>query len=303
MIGNATITVTDQYGNTLVVNEATGNYVDTIVQPYDKNGNLINDVFNFQFTDLNGNTASANLTFIESNSSQSLGPIVLDLTGAGINLISAQNSPVSIDVGNNQLDQIGWIASNEGILMYDPSGSGKLTSTSQISFVSDVPGAQTDLQGLLAFDTNHNGVLDAGDTNFSKFGVLLSNGQFESLTALGITSISLTSNNQVEIMNGNVINGLTTYQTVNGQSHVAADVNLAIKSNNGPVLNLNDILPAPIHFDFSSLDANTSFHSINSSESVVRESHHPETYINVYHRDLEHISCQLDHITAHHLHG
>ena len=57
-----TITVTDSIGNTLVIDRATGDYVYTLNTPFHNTNNQpALDVFQYQFTDLNGNTAHANL--------------------------------------------------------------------------------------------------------------------------------------------------------------------------------------------------------------------------------------------------
>jgi hypothetical protein len=129
--------------------------------------------------------------------------------------------------------------------MLDEAGTGELNNVKQISFASYLPGAQTDLQGLVHFDTNHDGKLDIGDKQFDQFGVLEVNGKFETLSQLNITSISLTSDNHKEMMNGNTIFGFTTYQTADGKSYQAADVGFMVgPASKGDALHTNDILPA-----------------------------------------------------------
>jgi len=62
-------------------------------------------------------------------------------------------------------------------------------------------GAQTDLEGLTAFDTNNDGLLDANDADFGKFRVWQDldqdgesdEGELKTLEEAGITSFELTS--------------------------------------------------------------------------------------------------------------
>ncbi len=183
-------------------------------------GNTPDDVFS-------STTGSHNYTLPATGT---VTPVILDLIGNGIHLTSSSQSNETLGEisGTNSTLPVGWITPGEGVLMLNSNGNGTLTNINQISFASYLPGAQTDLQGLAAFDTNHDGILSSADANFALFGVLLANGDFETLTQLGITSISLTSNHQSQTLNGNTIFGLTTYQTVNGQTHLAADAALSI---------------------------------------------------------------------------
>lgn len=193
---------------------------------------------------------------ITSNTPNDIKPVVLDLTGNGIHLISPENSPVTLGdlSGSDNQQRVGWIMDGQGVLMLDTYGNGKVMDLNQISFVSYTPGAKTDLQGLIAFDTNHDGLLDVGDKNFNQFGVLLTNGKFESLSQLGIVSISLISDNHQEMMNGNTVYGYSSYKTVNGASFKVADTGFAISSSaKGPYLHFNDVISEKHSLDFSKL--------------------------------------------------
>ena len=68
-----------------------------------------------------------------------------------------------------------------------------------MSFVEDAPDAQSDLDGLRAFDTNGDGLLSAGDEMFSDFKVWrdengdgrVSGGEILALPEIGLVSIAL----------------------------------------------------------------------------------------------------------------
>jgi hypothetical protein len=233
--------------------------------PDGNNTVLEHEIFNYNILDGGGNASSAvlDLTMLAF-----LPPLVLDLNNDGnIELISAANSGISFDVNHDGTkEHIGWVSSNDGILVYDPTDSGQVTDINQIAFNSYVPGAKTDLEGLKYFDSNHDGQLDAADQAYSHFGVwqdsnsngVVDQGEYQILDQAGIKSLSLTSDHNKESVSGNVITGHTSYQTSDGQSHLAADVSLSVGSsipnqsaNNS--VNVNDVLPGSNGLDFSHL--------------------------------------------------
>jgi len=161
-----------------------------------------------------------------------IGPVVLSFGDNQIDLISPENSHVYVQSEKGSY-QMGWVGSDEGVLVYNPTHQDTLTSLTQIAFTWYLPGARTDLQGLAAFDSNHDAQLSNADLHFQDFNVWFKGNLF-SLDQLSITSISLNSTGQSQTASGNVIHGLTTYQTSDGQSHAAADVTLSI----------HDVLPA-----------------------------------------------------------
>lgn len=192
---------------------------------------------NFYVSDGQGNLVLATAVF-DFAFNDLIKPVVFDFSGDGVNLVSPENSPVTLGslTGGVSTAQVGWIGHDDGILMYDPKGLGELSSLNQIAFVSYLPGAKTDLEGLKAFDSNHDNFLDSQDNHFNDFGVLFADGKYETLDHLGIISISLESNNQVVIKDGNTIYGESSYQTSSGQVLTVADVGLgiAVASNHAP---------------------------------------------------------------------
>lgn len=195
----------------------------------------------FFVNDGQGNSVLASAYFeyrVHNEIIKELQPVVLDFAGDGIHLISPSQSAITLGSlnGSDSTEKVGWIANDDGILMYDPKGHGELSSLTQIAFASYLPGAKTDLEGLKAFDSNHDNVLDNQDKSFNDFGVLFADGKYETLGQLGIISISLESNNQAVIKDGNTIYGESAYQTSSGKVLTVADVGLgiAVAANNAP---------------------------------------------------------------------
>lgn len=159
-------------------------------------------------------------------------PIVLDMTGQGINLTSVSSSDAYYDLaGTGAREHVGWVGSGNAFLVYDPSGSSTISQRDQLSFVDYKAGALTDLQGLVAFDTNGDGKLDAADADWSSFkiwqpGTDGTGGELESLSQAGIASIDLSSDGVTRQSGGNTIYGEGTFTYTDGRTGTFADVGL-----------------------------------------------------------------------------
>jgi hypothetical protein len=176
-----------------------------------------------------------------------VGPVVLSLDGSDPSYISTEYSQVRYDIDRDGVyDKIAWAAPGSGVLGLDLDGNHQISNASEFAFKQYVEGAQTDLEGLKAFDTNANGVLDAGDAQWAKFGVWedknadgqTQDGEYLSLDALGIATINLQSNAQVHsgaATDGGTsadvtVMGDTTFTRTDGSVGLAADAMFAYQS-------------------------------------------------------------------------
>ena len=168
-------------------------------------------------------------------------PIVLDLTGNGLHFQSLAAGIAFDYLGNGSPLKTAWAGKDDGILAIDLDGNGKIDSGREFIFGSN---GQTDLQGLAAlYDSNKDGVLDARDAEFAKFGVwqdadsdgFNDAGEFKSLADLGITSINLTSDGKVYAAAGGdvTVHGETTFTRADGTTGVAADASFAVAGEVG----------------------------------------------------------------------
>jgi VCBS repeat-containing protein len=163
-------------------------------------------------------------------------PIAIDLNGDGFHFTDVDDSNVFFDVnGDGWKRKMAWNNPQDGLLAFDKNGDGKIDSYDEISFVPYAPDGQTDLEALKkAFDTNNNGVLDAGDAQWAKFGVwqdansngVNEAGEFRALTDMGISQIGLTSDGQFEVINGQTVHGTATATLTDGNTLAVADVTL-----------------------------------------------------------------------------
>lgn len=126
---------------------------------------------NLRITDTAGATRVHTVQLAPSGISL-IAPVVLDLDGNGVNLVSLAQSQVSVDMNNDGIrDRTGWVGASDGILALDRNDNGVIDGGSEISFISDLAGAASDLQGLRAYDTDGNGSLDSGDKRYAEFKV------------------------------------------------------------------------------------------------------------------------------------
>jgi hypothetical protein len=95
--------------------------------------------------------------------------------------------------GQGLAQRTAWAGAGDGVLAFDADGDGKIARANEIVFTLWDPTAKTDFEALrTVFDTNRNGLLDAGDARFASFGAVV-DGRFRTLAEWGIVSIGLQS--------------------------------------------------------------------------------------------------------------
>jgi hypothetical protein len=182
-------------------------------------------------------------------------PVVLDLDGDGLELISAADSHARFDIdGDGRWERIGWVGADDGILALDRNGNGRIDNFSEFSFVGDFLGAATDLEGLYAYDTDGDGFLTAADDRFADFLVWRDangNGRSEgkelfTLEELGIVSIGLERRHLTPLdgtLQANQIVGTSVFEMADGRTHLVGDVALFVQMGPPHVNSGGDILP------------------------------------------------------------
>ena len=107
-------------------------------------------------------------------------------------------------VGDGYQHRTAWAGAGNGVLVLDTRGDGQITERNQVVFTDWDPAAATDMEALRdVFDTNGNGRLDAGDAQFAKFKILVTNPDgtttLETLAQAGIASIDLSADDRADI--------------------------------------------------------------------------------------------------------
>ncbi|MFA5501306.1 MAG: calcium-binding protein [Sulfurovaceae bacterium] len=165
-------------------------------------------------------------------------PVVLDLDGDGVELTSVIDSKAWFDItGDGTMHQTGWVGADDGLLVFDENGDGKITTAREIAFADRTVADDTDLEALKTeFDSNNDGKLDAGDNEFGKFYIWQDknsdgesdDGELLTLPQAGISSMDLIGSKiDPYMVDGNKINAFTTYIRTDGTVGMGADVALA----------------------------------------------------------------------------
>ncbi|WP_263351356.1 beta strand repeat-containing protein [Acidicapsa acidisoli] len=155
-------------------------------------------------------------------------PIVLDLSGmgggtaTGVQLTSLADSSAYFDLfGTGYAVHTGWVGPGTGILV----------DTTDPTSISDLFGnsSTNGFAALQALDSNDDGVINSSDPGFSSLYVwvdangngTVDPGEVQRLSSLGITSISLETSPENEIVNGNEIGQVATFTYSGGTGQVA----------------------------------------------------------------------------------
>lgn len=199
-----------------------------------------------QYTDADGDFVSSTITI---NLSAPASPVVLDMDGDGAEFLSATAGVTFDYLGDGNNEATAWVSSDDGILAFDRNSDGIVNNGSEIVFGGN---GLTDLEGLAAnYDSNKDGVLDAADADFAKFGVwqdansngVTDAGEFQSLSDAGITSINLVSDGvEYAAADGDVtVHGTSSYTKADGTTGDVADASFATSGGSKTAANENDL--------------------------------------------------------------
>jgi Ca2+-binding RTX toxin-like protein len=163
-------------------------------------------------------------------------PLILDLNGDGVQLTSHEDGNVYFNLaGTSYASLTGWADGGDGILVNDENNNGNIDSISELIGGDEGGG----FAALGTYDTNDNGIIDSGDTNWSDLKVWVDAnadghtdaGELHTLGDLEITSINLASTNVSYQINGNNITQEGSF-TLNGVESQMLDVWLAYDTVN-----------------------------------------------------------------------
>lgn len=164
---------------------------------------------------------------------ETITPVVLDMDGDGVELISLLDSDVLLDLdGDGVLERTGWVSADDALLGLDRNGDGLVNGVEEYSFSDSEAGYDTDLEGQSAYDTNGDGVLNASDDGFDRFLIwqdlngdgVCDAGESRALAEASVTSIRLALNGEARLQNGHSIYNTTVWIDQNGQEREALDV-------------------------------------------------------------------------------
>ena len=157
----------------------------------------------------------------------STSPLVLDLTGSGINLTPLNTSAPYFDLNNDGFArQTGWIGAGMGLLCFDPDDQA-ITNITQLFGNETTDGFDI----LRKLDANHDNIINASDPAFASLRVWVDangnatsdSGELYTLGQLGIASINLSNTVVSESIAGNRISSVSSFTLTDGTTHEIAD--------------------------------------------------------------------------------
>jgi Ca2+-binding RTX toxin-like protein len=160
-------------------------------------------------------------------------PLVLDLNGDGIALISISNSEAFFDIdGDGFREKTGWVSTEDGLLCVDINENGIIDGINEL-FGSAI---QSGFAALAALDSDNNLIINDNDNQFSRLLVwkdlngngYSDNNEIFSLNDLSILSLSLSHSTISEIVEGNDILSMSLFTKVDGSTGVVADVGFSV---------------------------------------------------------------------------
>lgn len=166
-------------------------------------------------------------------------PLVLDLDGDGVELISI-DAGVQFDMtADGILDDTSWVGADDGLLALDINGDGTINDHSEL-FGTNM-GAADGFAQLALFDSNEDGVIDASDDVFANLLVWQDANQdgvsqadeLYSLSDLDIVSINLGAAETGYELGGSYVSHDSTYTLADGSENAIVDAwfNVEVGSN------------------------------------------------------------------------
>ncbi|HYD16978.1 MAG TPA: type I secretion C-terminal target domain-containing protein, partial [Patescibacteria group bacterium] len=160
----------------------------------------------------------------------SVSPLVLDLDRNGFDIVGQENG-VRFDMTNDgQADKTSWVAANDGFLAIDANHDGVIGSQSELFGNNATAG--DGFASLAQYDSNNDGAIDANDAQFGDLQVwqdlnqdgVSQAGEFQSLSAHGISSISLDAVVSGQVIADSGVSATSTVTYADGSTTQVGDV-------------------------------------------------------------------------------
>ncbi|OKH29812.1 hypothetical protein FACHB389_25645, partial [Nostoc calcicola FACHB-389] len=152
-------------------------------------------------------------------------PLVLDLDGDGVELISLGQSRTFFDTNSNGFrEYTSWVSADDGLLVLDANNDGQINDISELFGDNSTNG----FDDLATLDTNSDNLIDANDSQFNDLRIWIDRnedgftnaGELRTLAEWEIQSISL---DRTDLEPGNSILSTGNFTFNNGsQSEIAA---------------------------------------------------------------------------------
>jgi len=171
-----------------------------------------------------------------AQSRTSVTPLVLDLDGNGVSMVSHADGVDFDFYGDGETVRLGWTEGNDGLLVWDRNGDGRINNGTELfgeaMVKQDGTLARDGFDALSDIDSNLDGVFDAQDTLFDQVQVwvdanrdgVTDAGELHSLAQLGIASLDLNAEASDRVENGNLYGLVSRFTRTDGSQAELVDV-------------------------------------------------------------------------------
>jgi hypothetical protein len=184
-----------------------------------------------------GTVISASGNFVIN---QLASPLALDLNGDGVQTTTLAEGVQFDLLADGSARQVSWLDEHDGFLARDLNQNGVVDSGAELMGTSTVLKngqlAKDGWQALADLDSNADGIISIHDEAYLDLKVWVDGnsdgvtqlGEMRSLQDQGIESISLAHDHSESTQNGNVLQGLSSFTTTDGQNHEIVDAWLQV---------------------------------------------------------------------------
>ncbi len=175
------------------------------------------------------NTASSSYMRLQELALQGCDPILLDLSGEGIQLTEAGKG-ANFDINaDGIMDSTAWVKGNTAMLVYDKNGNNRIDNGSEL--FGDQNGAKDGFKELAKYDSNKDGKIDSKDTIYKNLKLYrdlngdgkMSANEFNTLQEMGIKTLNLECDEADDDVNGNSIVLRGSFEREDGTKGEIAD--------------------------------------------------------------------------------
>jgi hypothetical protein len=170
-------------------------------------------------------------------------PIVLDMNGDGVSTLNI-SAGVQFDLhASGQKVKTGWVSSTDGLLVLDRNNDGTIDDGSELfgdsTMLSNGEKAKDGYEALRELDINNDNLITKDDAEWDNLKVwvdknsdgISQTGEMDTLDSLGIAKLNVIADITSINDHGNRIGLVSSYSTVNGDSHEMADVWFAAEND------------------------------------------------------------------------
>ncbi|MBF0099123.1 MAG: hypothetical protein HQM04_19040, partial [Magnetococcales bacterium] len=168
-------------------------------------------------------------------------PLVINLAGGNVHTTElAATSPLFDIMGTGEKFRTSWITPDEGFLVRDLDGNGKIESIRELFSEINASDGKTAFAILADLDSNQNNLIDTSDTAWNSLKIwvdknmdaISQSDELYTLAQHGIVNINLNAKHGFTFDNGNLIGDTSTFTRQDGSKGEIADAMFRFQEQN-----------------------------------------------------------------------